>query len=126
MERHARNKRSTDPVLKFVGLLADTSPDFEHIYTRGACYHLHVILKHIWPAAELWYQPDPGHVWTKIGDVWYDIRGARRVKPRGSRLVRKPSTLGKPYAWKNKLVRRMDRATLAVMVAEEILEEKWK
>lgn len=46
------------------------------IYTMGNCYQFHKILKQIFPKAIGYY--DGNHVWTKIDDKYYDIRGINK------------------------------------------------
>ena len=43
------------------------------IYTQGNCYQFYEILKSIFPEAEAY--ETGGHVFTKINDQFYDIRG---------------------------------------------------
>jgi hypothetical protein len=45
------------------------------VYTMGNCYQFYEILKTIFKDAEAYY--DGNHVWTKIGDRFYDIRGEK-------------------------------------------------
>ena len=45
------------------------------VYTKGSCYRFYLILKSVFPESEPWYDID--HVWTKIGDNFYDINGIR-------------------------------------------------
>lgn len=44
-------------------------------YTMGNCYQFYEILKSIFSDAEAYYYGN--HVWTKIDDIYYDIRGIR-------------------------------------------------
>lgn len=56
------------------------------VYTMGNCYQFYEILKVVFPYAEAYY--DGNHVWTKIGDDYYDIRGkANLPKDRILKLV---------------------------------------
>lgn len=65
-----------DPhVEKFIRLLADSVPDADRVYREGNCFKLFLLLRHVWPNAEAWYDQVEGHVYTKIGKSWYDIRG---------------------------------------------------
>jgi hypothetical protein len=43
------------------------------VYTQGNCYQFYEILKTVYPDA-IAYE-DGNHVWTKIDDDFYDIRG---------------------------------------------------
>ena len=68
-------------VERFLELLRGTHPSFRTIYTEGGCYQLYLILRSIWPQAELWYAFCPGHVWTRIDGVFFDINGGRVSVP---------------------------------------------
>jgi len=43
------------------------------VYTCGNCYQFYEILKAIFPEAQAVY--DGNHIWTKIDNCFYDIRG---------------------------------------------------
>lgn len=45
------------------------------VYTRGACWEFHKILKAAFPDAEPFYDEAEGHVYTKIDGKFYDIKG---------------------------------------------------
>jgi hypothetical protein len=45
------------------------------VYTLGNCYQFFEILKTLFEDAEAYY--DGNHVWVKIGDKFYDIRGEK-------------------------------------------------
>lgn len=107
----------------FLLRLRTTHPDFVFMFTHGACYHLHRILCSIWPEAELWHQPEPGHVFSKIGDYWYDIRGRRIAQPKGARLVT-AARLGRPDQWKDRLALVIDAYAVARMVSDRMRREK--
>lgn len=68
------------------------------IYTKGGCYHLFLILRSIWPQAELWYAFCPGHVWTRIDGVFYDINGGRLSKPEHA-MPATVKELRAPHRW---------------------------
>jgi len=54
------------------------------VYTMGNCYQFYEILKVAFPYAEAYY--DGNHVWTKIGDDYYDIRGKANL-PKNRKLT---------------------------------------
>jgi hypothetical protein len=96
----------TEParVERFLNLLRETHPSFERIFTEGGCYHLFLILRSIWPQAELWYAHDPGHVYARIDGVFFDIKGGRRAVPEGAmpvtvRDLRRPDRWRKQMLW---------------------------
>ncbi|QSM00758.1 hypothetical protein YerA41_057 [Yersinia phage YerA41] len=57
------------------------------IFTQGACFDLYKILKSIYPDAESWYDPIVGHIYTRIGKYWYDIRGIHYKLPEHSEIL---------------------------------------
>jgi len=64
-----------NPIERFLARLRDVHPIMLYIYQRGGCYELFLMLREIWPEAEAWYAEAEGHIYTKIGNHWYDIRG---------------------------------------------------
>ena len=58
-----------------ISTIRDSHPDMEELYLNGQCYNFFRILKSIFPESVAWYDYVEGHVYTKIGDFWYDIRG---------------------------------------------------
>ena len=66
-----------DPVERFIALIRAIDPIYmDELFRNGGCYHLHLILREMFPDAEPWYRV--GHVYVRIGRRWYDIRGRRR------------------------------------------------
>lgn len=107
-----------ETIERFLAALRQFHPDMEFMFRHGGCYHLFVILRTLWPQAELWYVDNPGHVWTRIDRRFYDIRGGRSRKPAGAR----PATfrdLGRPDRWKNRLALIIDGYTAARLAEED-------
>lgn len=50
--------------------------DVSFVGKNGKCYQLALLLCHVYEQAEIHYDPIEGHVYTKIGNVYYDIDGA--------------------------------------------------
>jgi len=59
-------------IIRFIKTVRESSGGSIATYTMGNCYQFYEILKCIYPEAEAYYA---GHVWTKIEDEFYDIRG---------------------------------------------------
>ena len=59
-------------VIEFIKVVRESFSSSVAVYTMGNCYQFYEILKKVFPEAEPYYA---GHVWTKIGDEFYDIRG---------------------------------------------------
>lgn len=106
------------PPDRFLRLLRETHPDFEFMFLHGGCYHLFLILRALWPQAELWYVRNPGHVYTRIDGVFYDIRGRRR-RPKGARR-RTAGNLGRPDRWKHRLALVIDGLVAAELVKRDM------
>lgn len=71
-------------ILDFIAAVRNSLHDSVRHYTQGSCYGFGLLLKHQYPEAVLWYDRVEGHVYTRIGDHWYDIRGVhyKRVSKR--------------------------------------------
>lgn len=67
-------------------------------YTNGMCYKLFLMLRQVYPDAELWYDHVVGHVYTRIGEHWYDIRGEHRNRTDLRPLDHRSGH--KPHRWK--------------------------
>lgn len=66
-------------VLDFIAKLRDIFPpqvDASFVGKNGKCYQVALLLRQAFPEAEIYYDPVEGHVYTKIGNVYYDIDGA--------------------------------------------------
>ena len=48
----------------------------------GRCYSFFLILRSVFPEAEPWYSKTEGHVFTRIEDRFYDIRGLHLRAPK--------------------------------------------
>lgn len=77
-------------------------PDADELFTRGRCFQLYRMLKTIWQLAECWYDPIDGHVYTKIGETFYDIRGARTLPERAHivTLAETPTLYADAHTWR--------------------------
>jgi hypothetical protein len=80
VEKNDYNKDSKEfaekkkEVLLFIELIKESCPEIQtFIFTHGACYQFHLILKSKFPEAIPYYNED--HVISKIGDSYFDITG---------------------------------------------------
>ena len=73
-----------DRIKEMITALRESRPDMVEIFTEGWCYHLFLIIRALEPTAQPWYQTNPGHVYTKVGKYWYDIRGKYLRCPPGA------------------------------------------
>ena len=60
--------------------------DADVMFTQGKCYQLFLMLADLYPKAIAWYDPVDGHVYTQIGDKYYDINGEHESLPERSHL----------------------------------------
>ena len=60
-------------VIMFLFLLRQLHPELEHQCLNGSCFRLYKLLELAFPGAEPWCAH--GHIITRIGDKFYDIRG---------------------------------------------------
>lgn len=63
-----------DKAERFLARLRQSNPDALSIYTRGQCYQLFLVLREVFNA-EAWWDPVASHVYSRIGEAFYDIRG---------------------------------------------------
>ncbi|MFT6347057.1 MAG: hypothetical protein ACJAYB_000038 [Psychromonas sp.] len=73
----AFNKPTKKHLVAIIGAIRDSNPDAVRLYTEGECYRFSLILRNIVGQAnhEIWHDCIEGHVYSKIGQYWYDIRG---------------------------------------------------
>lgn len=93
---------SADQIERLLARLRESHPGMVDIYTRGACYELYEVLRVVWPQAEPWYDFEHGHVYTRIGQWWWDIRGRhRRISPHALPM-RHHWPGDRPHRWKGR------------------------
>lgn len=73
--------RTDQHLLRVIAAIRSAHPDMERLFMEGRCYAHHLILRAVRPAAEAWYSPGEGHVYTRLDSRFYDIRGARLAPP---------------------------------------------
>ena len=62
-------------IIDFIKTIRESFGSSIAVYTSGNCYQFYGILKYVYSDAVPYY--DGNHVWTKIGDRYYDIRGEK-------------------------------------------------
>jgi hypothetical protein len=60
---------------EFIRSLRESFTGAKVVYTNGSCYQLYLILKGLYPKAVAYYDDYSSHVYTRIGDKYYDIYG---------------------------------------------------
>lgn len=67
-------------ILNVIFMIRNSHLDMAWLYTNGQCYNFHLILRTIFGSeVEAWYDPIKGHVYSKIGELWYDITGVHET-----------------------------------------------
>ena len=95
----------------------------EELFRFGQCYNFFRILKTVYPEAEPWYDQIEGHVYTKIGKFWYDVRGKHlRVAPSCTVLEHKRGH--KPHRWGLSDFRRLQPVGVTQLKADMSQAEK--
>ena len=89
-----------DQVEKLVGVIRSSFAEAEAVYTTGGCYRFALILRQVYPDAEIWYEPVVGHVYTKIGKYWYDITGKHCTLPGTASILDHKMINHRPHRWK--------------------------
>lgn len=86
-------------ILEVITAIRESHPDMSELYTKGQCYNFYKILRSIYgQSVEPWYDYLEGHVYSKIGGRFYDIRGVR--KRYSTSLVKLDHKHGhRPHRW---------------------------
>lgn len=85
-------------ILKFIASVRNSLHDSIRHYTQGNCYGFAKLLRHQYPEAVIWYDQVEGHVYTRIGSTWYDIRGTHYQ--RGDKRPLDHREGHRPHRWK--------------------------
>ena len=91
---------------KLISSIRNSHPDMVELYTEGQCYNFHLILRSVYPDAVAWYDYIEGHVYSKIGNYWYDIRGKHYRLGKVSSIL-SHSDGHKPHRWGKSETRRL-------------------
>lgn len=106
--------KKADPILAFVNALRNCHASFVRMFTDGYCFELFKLIRTIAPDAQPWYDPIEGHVYTKVGEHWYDIHGKhKRLPDRSYCLYEEPNILKDTHRWPERsgwIVERKDDA----------------
>lgn len=93
-------------VVALITTIRNSHPDMEELYLFGQCYNFFLILRSQFPEAIPYYDTMEGHVYTKIGKYWYDIRGVHyRVSDYCQELEHRRGD--KPHRWGKRDRRRL-------------------
>lgn len=70
-----------DALVRFLAVLRDVHPDMCSLFLEGQCYNLWRLIRVNHPKAVCLYSPTEGHVYIKLNDSFYDIRGRVHLVP---------------------------------------------
>ncbi|EBW9290412.1 hypothetical protein B7N40_24175 [Salmonella enterica subsp. enterica serovar Bovismorbificans] len=88
-------------VTRLINLVKDVFPqqvDAEYVGKNGKCYQVALLLKHVYPEAEIHYSQIEGHVYTLIDGHYYDIDGIHFSVPPDTCLL-EHNRGHKPHRW---------------------------
>lgn len=94
-----------DKIESIIHAITNSHMDMEDLYMNGQCYNFFLVLKSIYPEAEAWYDHIEGHVYSKIGKYWYDIRGVHYYVKESCKPLNHYDL--KPHRWGNRDRRRL-------------------
>jgi hypothetical protein len=83
--------------IKIIAAIRIGIKNSETRFQKGGCFQLFLILKELYSDAEAWY--DGSHVYTKIGDAFYDINGVHNLPKDAYKLVYEPMIYAKAHEW---------------------------
>lgn len=71
---HKKHKK----VIAFIKTVRESFHDSYIVFSYGGCYGFYQILKFVFPEAKAYFaNNEEGHIYTKIGDTFYDIKGKK-------------------------------------------------
>lgn len=90
---------SRDAPERLITKIRESFPESVEIYMNGGCYGLFLVLQEVFPEADAYYDPIEGHVYTKIGDHFYDINGRVRPIDKLDRMRDSVDVMKKVHRW---------------------------
>lgn len=85
-------------IRRFIAAVRNSLHNSVDHYTKGNCYGFALLLRSQYPEAVIWYDHIEGHVYTRIGSFWYDIRGMHFR--RGNKCPLDHREGNPPHRWK--------------------------
>lgn len=106
-----------DEIEKFLARLRDAHPSMPDIFKYGGCFELFRILRVLYPNAEAWYAWQQGHVYTKIGEYWYDIDGkhVKIIDKIAFKRMDDPGQVHRAFKWKKSFNKFVDAKSLQIV-----------
>ncbi len=105
-----------DPVHVFCRAIRQSFPGADIVYTRGGCWEFYKILRAVWPDAKPYYCD--GHIFTRIGEDYYDIFGRRTAGEQGLTAMGEAQVRG-AHRWRDRRLKGLE-AIIAVCVGLEL------
>lgn len=97
-----------EKVLALITSIRESHVDSVYLYTQGQCYAFHKILRAAFGGTvEPWYDSVEGHVYSKIGEFWYDIRREWPVVSEYCRPIVECGSSDQPDNWGKRDTRRL-------------------
>jgi hypothetical protein len=93
---------------KVITTIRNSHKDIENLYLNGQCYNFYLILRSIFgPKVECWYDYEAGHIYSKIGKYWYDIKGKHLKVGDYCEPFNHKDCYDKPHRWGKRDNRRL-------------------
>ena len=73
----------------------------EFLFMNGLCYKFALILRHFYPNGLIMYSISQGHVYFKLNNLYYDIRGVHYKVPNDIEVLNH-HVWHKPHRWGRK------------------------
>lgn len=105
-------------VEKFIVRVRALGSCIEDLCLYGNCFRFHLLLKNVWPKAKPYY--NDGHVITKIGNNYYDVKG--KISGKGYWKMERYEQIN-AYEWKPTYDFRIHKTFIAEN-GEEVTEVK--
>jgi hypothetical protein len=108
-------------ILGIITSIRESHPDLTLLYTEGQCWNFYKILKSIFgDVVAAWYDPVEGHMYSKIGDAWYDIRGQHKTVAETCRPYSEVQSSDHADNWGTRDTRRLiDLAVAKVVYSDQ-------
>lgn len=103
-------------IIRVINRIRESHPDQEWLYMNGRCYQFALILREMFMDqhdVEIFYSAGEGHVYTRIDDLFFDIRGRHFKAPSDAiPISAEPKQYGRADRWKSGDRRRLIDLTI--------------
>lgn len=113
------NLRYQSILVPLIEAIRNSHPDMQKLYMEGQCYNFHLIIKSLFPEAECYYNQIEGHILTRLGGEYYDIRGMMEELPEGYEPFDKTGITDHPSNWGKRDTRRLTHS------GGEVVDANW-